>query len=731
MQHYLFHRVEALCSIITLTLDKQLFATLLQQSQSYIFSKMNRSSSANVSATEVGPFFDLASDFMCILDEKGVCVQVNQAFVRGLGYSAQWLRDRALSDLAYPDDRDSIQTCLKRLDTGEDTVSFTYRYVTKDDQVLWLDWTVSRVETTSGNRLYGVAKDITQARYLQSQLTQQTRELAAAVDKYTHLLQAERQASLRASAAETQRKLYADATHNMPVGLSIWRLERLQDATSLRLVTTNPAYTEFTGVPLEVIANKPILDAFPALAGTDTLEQYAEVVRTGQKRNLGDVVYGDDRVEKSIFTVKAFPLPDSCVGIVFDNVTLHKKLEVLRHEQEAQLRVMFQQANVGMARLSAAGKWMQVNRHLCSFLGYSAETLLQKTFFDLIHPDDQAAVRSMFQRLLSADSLTDDQPNAQSDAQSDAQMQNAHGEIENRCVTAEGETVWTLSTLSAIRNQQGKLLYFIAAVQDITKLKETLLALKSQKNSLLTTNLTLTHTMRTLEQRNEELDQFAYVTSHDLKAPLRAIANLATWIEEDLGSQLPAENAEQFELLKNRVHRMEGLINGLLEYSRIGRTHQSSEQVDVAALLEEVVDSLPTEGFTIMIAPDMPKFQAKRSPLSQVFSNLINNAIKHHHRSDGSVEVGVKDLGALYQFTVKDDGPGIAAAFHEKVFTIFQTLRSRDDLESTGIGLSLVKKTVLAEGGEIKIFSKGEPGEGATFQFTWPKIPNVDDRYLT
>lgn len=678
---------------------------------------MNRSSSANVSATEVGPFFDLASDFMCVLDEKGGYVQVNQAFVRGLGYSVQLFRDRSIRSLAYPDDRDSIQAQLDRLNAGEDTVSFTHRYVAKDDRVLWLDWTVSRIETASGHQLYGVAKNITQDRSLQSQLAQQSGELSAAVDQYTNLLQAERRASLRASTAEAQMKLYADATHNMPVGLHIWRLENLQSADSLRLIAANPATIEFTGLAPESVVNKTILESFPALARTEILEQYAEVIRTQKKRNFGEVVYGDDHVEKSIFAIKAFPLPDSCMGVVFDNITLYKKAEILRHEQEAQLRVMFQQANVGMARLSASGQWMQVNRYLCDLLGYPAETLLEKTFFEVTHRDDQATARLLFQQLLSDNSLTD------------AQMPNAQGEIENRYITAEGETVWTLATLSAIRNQQGDLLYFIAAVQDITKHKETMLALKSQKNSLMTTNLMLTHTMRTLEQRNEELDQFAYVTSHDLKAPLRAIANLATWIEEDIGSQLPAENAEQFELLKNRVHRMEGLINGLLEYSRIGRTYQSSEQVDVAALLEDVVDSLPTAGFTVIIAPDMPEFQAKRSPLYQVFSNLINNAIKHHHRSDGTVEIGVEDLGQVYQFTVKDDGPGIAEAFHEKVFAIFQTLRSRDELESTGIGLSLVKKAVLAEGGNIEIFSKGEQGAGTTFQFTWPKIPNIDDKY--
>ncbi|MEL6354200.1 MAG: ATP-binding protein, partial [Cyanobacteria bacterium J06627_28] len=239
----------------------------------------------------------------------------------------------------------------------------------------------------------------------------------------------------------------------------------------------------------------------------------------------------------------------------------------------------------------------------------------------------------------------------------------------------------------------------------------------------LSVNLILTQTMALLEQRNQELDQFAYVTSHDLKAPLRAIANLATWIEEDIGSTLAPENLEQFELLKNRVHRMEGLINGLLEYSRIGRTHQSHEQVDTQELLDSIVDVLPKPGpFTVEIRSPMPIFQAKKVPLTQVLSNLIGNGIKHHSRADGKVIVSVKELDKFYEFQVSDDGPGVPKAYHDKIFTIFQTLKARDELESTGIGLSIVKKVIDAEGGEI--FIESEDGQGTTFRFTWPKEPS-------
>ncbi|MGC8712628.1 MAG: sensor histidine kinase, partial [Leptodesmis sp.] len=139
----------------------------------------------------------------------------------------------------------------------------------------------------------------------------------------------------------------------------------------------------------------------------------------------------------------------------------------------------------------------------------------------------------------------------------------------------------------------------------------------------------MTQTNATLEDRNRELEQFAYVASHDLKAPLRAIANLSEWIEEDLQDQLPAENQHQMKLLRGRVLRMEALINGLLDYSRAGRKQVEVELVSVKALLAEVIDSLaPPDNFMIEITPNMPVLNTKRILLRQVFANLISNAIK-------------------------------------------------------------------------------------------------------
>lgn len=262
--------------------------------------------------------------------------------------------------------------------------------------------------------------------------------------------------------------------------------------------------------------------------------------------------------------------------------------------------------------------------------------------------------------------------------------------------------------------------HLIAIIRDVTESQQAKENLQTRADELARLSKVLAITNEALGSKNQELEQFAYVTSHDLKAPLRAIANLSEWIEEDLQGKLPAENQRQMTLLRSRVYRLEALINGLLEYYRAGRTKVTTETVDLNLLLAEIIDSLdPPATLKIEIAPGMPTLQTKKLPLSQVFSNLISNAIKYNDRSDGYIRISAQDRDKFYEFAVVDDGLGIAPEHQDKVFTIFQTLQSRDQKESTGIGLAIVKKIIETEGGEISLES--QLGEGSTFRFTWLK----------
>jgi signal transduction histidine kinase len=235
----------------------------------------------------------------------------------------------------------------------------------------------------------------------------------------------------------------------------------------------------------------------------------------------------------------------------------------------------------------------------------------------------------------------------------------------------------------------------------------------------------LARSLADTERSNRALDEFAHAISHDLKAPLRSVANYARWIEEDLGDRLTGEPRAHMDLLRSQVERMRTMINGVLQYARSGRTRATPEAVDVGALVSEVVALLdPPRTCTIDVAPDMPIFVTERAPLFQVLLNLIGNATKHARRADPHVWVSARDTGAAYDFAVRDNGPGIPARAQEKIWALFHTLQPRsvkneDGEEGTGMGLAIVRQLVEMQGGQAWVES--EEGKGATFHFLWPK----------
>nr|WP_245216474.1 ATP-binding protein [Sagittula salina] len=254
---------------------------------------------------------------------------------------------------------------------------------------------------------------------------------------------------------------------------------------------------------------------------------------------------------------------------------------------------------------------------------------------------------------------------------------------------------------------------YVAMLRDVTERREA-------ERQLRQTVETLEATKVELVRSNEELDTFAYIASHDLRAPLRVIRNASRWLEDDLGDALDEESQENLGLLRSRVNRMDQLLTDLLEHSRVGRVQHDGSTVTGADLVENIRHLVNApEGFTITASPELEAMEVRQLPLQTVLLNLVSNALKHHDKACGHVMIDVtRTEDGVLRFDVTDDGPGIAVEYQTRIFDMFQTLKSRDEVEGSGIGLAIVKKTVEMSGGLVSVDSA--PGEGCSFSFTWP-----------
>ncbi|TCM19581.1 PAS/PAC sensor signal transduction histidine kinase [Novosphingobium sp. PhB165] len=226
-----------------------------------------------------------------------------------------------------------------------------------------------------------------------------------------------------------------------------------------------------------------------------------------------------------------------------------------------------------------------------------------------------------------------------------------------------------------------------------------------------------------LEQTNAQLEEFTYVASHDLRSPLRGIADLITWIREDLGDDnLTDDVRHNFDRIALRIDRAEQMIEDLLRYARAGVRDTETEMVDPADLVEEALAmSLVPETFRVEvdIAPGISPFKAPRAPIATSLRNLLGNAIKHHGGPGGRIRVAVRENGRFTVFTVEDDGRGIPPGSEERIFKLFH--RASTDTSGEGLGLSFTRRMINAHGGMITVRAKGALG-GACFEIQWPRV---------
>jgi len=340
------------------------------------------------------------------------------------------------------------------------------------------------------------------------------------------------------------------------------------------------------------------------------------------------------------------------------------------------------------------GRFLDINDRTCDCLGYTREELLQMSVKDIDEtiPDDSAWT----QRAKEI-------------------RQEGYMVLESRQKRKDGMTFPIEVNVKLISQERRD--YIVAVARDITERKRA----EDKQAELL----------QQVESANRELTDFAYVVSHDLKAPLRGIKTLADWMVTDYADKLDEDGREQVNLLSSRVSRMHNLIDGVLQYSRVGRVKEKHIKINLNELVSEIIDMImPPENIEITVEDKLPVVELEETRILQVFQNLLSNAVKYMDKPQGRITIGCVQENGFWKFSVTDNGPGIEEKYFEKIFQIFQTLSPRDEVESTGVGLSVVKKIVEMYGGKIWVESK--PGEGSTFFFTLPKPESevIDDAEL-
>lgn len=480
----------------------------------------------------------------------------------------------------------------------------------------------------------------------------------------------------------------------------------------------NPAAKKLTGI--EDVVNKTPAQIFPPETATRIIKHYQECLSSKATVVYEECLPFQGKTTWWLTTLN--PITDETgkiariVGTSSD-ITQQKNAEIELDKEKKFLETLLENLSDGIVACDHKGVLNLFNRATREFHGLPQQPLPSEEWakhYDLYCADGQTPLKQEDVPLFRA---------LQGESVRDAEIM---------IIPKRGQARTLLANGDPIINSKGEKIGAIATMRDISDRKQADLAIaelnqeleaRVQKRTaeLEKANKLLLIATEQLQKSNQELEQFAYVTSHDLKAPLRAIATLSEWIEEDLDHKLDEATQENMRLLRGRVYRLENLINGLLRYSRVGRLKSTRQTVMVDKLLAEIIDSLDVPpDFTIEIRGKMPTLVTAEAPLNQVFSNLIVNAIEHSDRKDTKIVITAVERDQDYEFKVSDNGSGIDPKYHQRIFTIFQTLKARDLKESTGIGLAIVKKAVESQGGTIAVTSS--LGQGTTFSFTWNKI---------
>jgi PAS domain S-box-containing protein len=394
--------------------------------------------------------------------------------------------------------------------------------------------------------------------------------------------------------------------------------------------------------------------------------------------------------DRTDFSVRVTKKSNDELGVLADGFNLmleqveHREAVIVRSEQR--YRSLANATSQVIFTTDAEGRFFGPQASWEHYTGQNEHESEGFGWLEAVHPKERAGLGEAWQRSIATGRKF----------QIEGQLRHARSRAYR----------WFVARAVPIRDDGGDVVEWVATVTDTDAEHRAEDALR--------------RTADELAQSNTELEQFAHVVSHDLKAPLRAISSLAQWIHSDHHDVLGEEGRENLDLLVGRAHRLQDLIEGILRYSRAGRQKSTLARVDSREIARSAVEAIaPPASIRVIIDESLPHVTYDATQLRQVFQNLVDNGVKHLGRPSGEISITCHDRPDADEFSVRDNGVGIDAQHFDRIFTMFQTLKPRDEFESTGIGLALVKRIVERYGGTISVQS--EPDQGATFRFTVPK----------
>jgi PAS domain S-box-containing protein len=468
---------------------------------------------------------------------------------------------------------------------------------------------------------------------------------------------------------------------------------------ALNIIAGNRAAERIVGLPLAQLIGKPgFVSVLPCVRADGTPLPESErptrvTVRSGKAQTdlrIGIQRAGGGVTWLSVNTAFLRRVDDTdYYGLVstITDVTEQTNAEARLKESEARFRQTFELAASGICHV-VDGRFVRVNRSLCEILGYSEKELLGRHVKDVSHPDDRDVTDADRARIRAGEL--------------------AQARFEKRYLRRDGSVVWCDIAIALVRDVFGMPQYEIAVFDDVTERKKSEAALHAAHAEL--------------KRSNAELEQFAYVASHDLQEPLRMVASYTQLLGRRYEAKLDQDAREFMSYIVDGATRMKQLIEDLLAYSRVGTKGQEFKPVALEAPLRRALFNLRAgieEAGAAVTYDPLPTVHGDEVQLGQLLQNLVGNALKFRSNSVPRIHIGVSEKNSEYQIEVRDNGIGIEPQYYERIFMVFQRLHNKGEYPGTGIGLAICKKVVERHGGRIWVESRA--GEGSSFFFTLPK----------